>query len=110
MARIIREDYLQQNGYSPYDRYCPFYKTVWMLRNIVTFYNLARKAVDNTSGEHRITWSLIRQKFGGKDGLLHRLSSQKFKDPADGEDTLRAYFAQLKDDIEQGFATLDDAR
>jgi len=28
VARVIREDFLQQNGYSPYDRYCPFYKTV----------------------------------------------------------------------------------
>lgn len=79
VARILRDDYLQQNGYSTYDRYCPFYKTVWMLRNMVTFYTLARRAVDNTAAEHRITWNILRQKFGGAGGLLHRLSSQKFQ-------------------------------
>lgn len=28
IARLIKEDFLQQNGISEYDRYCPFYKTV----------------------------------------------------------------------------------
>lgn len=28
VARLIKEDFLQQNGISVYDRYCPFYKTV----------------------------------------------------------------------------------
>jgi V-type H+-transporting ATPase subunit A len=28
VARLIKEDFLQQNGLSTYDRYCPFYKTV----------------------------------------------------------------------------------
>lgn len=26
VAKIIKDDFLQQNGYSSYDRYCPFYK------------------------------------------------------------------------------------
>ena len=32
VARLIKDDFLQQNGYSPYDRYCPFYKTVGMMK------------------------------------------------------------------------------
>lgn len=28
VARFLKEDFLQQNGISTYDRYCPFYKTV----------------------------------------------------------------------------------
>ena len=43
VAKIIREDFLAQNGYSDWDRYCPFYKTVWMMRNLVDFYELGRK-------------------------------------------------------------------
>merc|ERR1719155_69685 len=27
-ARLIKEDYLQQNGFSKYDKFCPFYKSV----------------------------------------------------------------------------------
>merc|ERR1712137_771417 len=25
VAKLLKDDFLQQNGYSPYDRYCPFY-------------------------------------------------------------------------------------
>lgn len=28
VARIIRDDFLQQNGFTEYDKKCPFYKTV----------------------------------------------------------------------------------
>ena len=49
VARLLKDDFLQQNGYSPYDRYCPFYKTVGMLRNIVAFYDLSRHAVETTA-------------------------------------------------------------
>jgi V-type H+-transporting ATPase subunit A len=32
VAKVIREDFLQQNGFSVYDRFCPTYKTSGMLR------------------------------------------------------------------------------
>ena len=35
VARLIKEDFLQQNGISVYDRYCPFYKTVSRPRSSV---------------------------------------------------------------------------
>merc|ERR1712165_497144 len=47
VAKLLKDDFLQQNGYSPYDKYCPFYKTVGMLRNIVAFYDLARHSRNN---------------------------------------------------------------
>lgn len=34
VAKPIKNDFLQQNGYTPYDRFCPFYKTVGMLKNM----------------------------------------------------------------------------
>merc|ERR1719269_11103 len=34
VTKIIKDDYLQQNGFSDYDRVCPFYKSVWMMKNI----------------------------------------------------------------------------
>ena len=56
VAKLIKDDFLQQNGYTPYDRYCPFYKTVGMLSNIVAFYNLARQAVEHTAqSDNKIT-------------------------------------------------------
>eukprot|EP00698_Gefionella_okellyi_P004118 TRINITY_DN13858_c0_g1_i1.p1 TRINITY_DN13858_c0_g1~~TRINITY_DN13858_c0_g1_i1.p1 ORF type:complete len:633 (+),score=142.77 TRINITY_DN13858_c0_g1_i1:33-1931(+) len=107
VARIIRDDYLQQNSYTPYDRYCPFYKTTWMLRNIITFYEEAQRKVEDTSQDHRITWNILRQKFGGPGGLLHKLSSQKFKDPAEGEDKVRQQFKDLHEEIIAAFRNIE---
>lgn len=42
--RYIKEDYLQQNSFTKYDKYCPFYKSVEMMRNIATFHRLATGA------------------------------------------------------------------
>lgn len=30
-------------GCDRYDKFCPFYKSVWMMRNIIHFYNLANQ-------------------------------------------------------------------
>merc|ERR1711939_355462 len=32
VATLLKEDFLQQNGYSDYDQYCPLWKTAWMMR------------------------------------------------------------------------------
>ena len=77
VARLIKEDYLQQNGYSAYDRFCPFYKTSGMLRNIIGFYDMARHAVETTAqSENKITWNVIREAMGD---IMYQLSSMKFK-------------------------------
>lgn len=39
---------MQQNGISEYDRYCPFYKTAGMLKNFVSFYDQAQRAVETS--------------------------------------------------------------
>jgi V-type H+-transporting ATPase subunit A len=49
VAKLLKEDFLQQNSYTAYDRFCPFYKTSGMLRNLITFYELARHVVDSTA-------------------------------------------------------------
>ncbi len=45
-ARIIREDFLQQNAYHEVDTYCPHKKQYEMLRIMLKFYHLMRKAVE----------------------------------------------------------------
>ena len=76
IAKLIKEDFLQQNGYTPYDRYCPFYKTVGMLNNIITFYNLAQQAVEKTAqADNKITWGAIRENCGDE---LYKLTRMKF--------------------------------
>lgn len=42
----VKDDFLQQNGISEYDRYCPFYKTSGMLKNFVAFYDGSQRAIE----------------------------------------------------------------
>jgi V-type H+-transporting ATPase subunit A len=57
VAKLLKDDFLQQNGYSAYDRYCPFYKTVGMVKNFMVFFDLAQHAVESTAAmEHKVTW------------------------------------------------------
>jgi vacuolar-type H+-ATPase catalytic subunit A/Vma1 len=60
VAKIIREDFLAQNAYSPYDPCCPFYKSVWMLKNMILFYTLALKSVELSGNDRKITLSAIK--------------------------------------------------
>lgn len=105
IAKIIRDDFLQQNGFTPYDRYCPFYKTVSMLRCLIHFHDAAQKAVESTGQEKKITWSHIKQELSG---LIYKVTSMKFEDPADGEAVLRQRFAELDALIETSFRNLED--
>lgn len=107
VAKLIKDDFLQQNGYTPYDRFCPFYKTVGMLSNMIAFYDMARSAVENTAqSDNKITWSIIRENMGE---ILYKLSSMKFKDPMkDGEAKIKADYAQLLEDMQNAFRSLED--
>ncbi|PSS07234.1 V-type proton ATPase catalytic subunit A like [Actinidia chinensis var. chinensis] len=106
-AKLLREDYLAQNAFTPYDKFCPFYKSVWMMRNIVHFYTLANQAVERGAGMdgQKITYSLIKHRLGD---LFYRLVSQKFEDPAEGEEALVAKFKKLNEDLTAGFRNLED--
>ncbi|KAJ3415968.1 H(+)-transporting V1 sector ATPase subunit A [Chytridiales sp. JEL 0842] len=103
IAKIIKEDFLQQNGYSNYDRYCPFFKTVGMLRNMMFFYDQATRTVEASSNQ--ITWAKIRENMGD---MLYKLSSMKFEDPLDGETVVRDRYMKLYNEIEQRFRALSD--
>jgi len=107
VAKLLKDDFLQQNGYSSYDKYCPFYKTVGMLRNIVAFYDLARHSVESTSqSENKITWNVIREAMGN---IIYQLSSMKFKDPVkDGEAKIKADYEELLESMTSAFRNLED--
>ena len=107
VAKLVKDDFLQQNGYSPYDRYCPFYKTVGMLKNMMAFYDFARHAVESTAqSDNKITWAIIRDHMGD---LLYELSSMKFKDPVkDGEEKIKKEYEDLHERLQTAFRNLED--
>ena len=53
-ARIIREDFLQQNAYHEVDTYCPYKKQYEMLRIMLKFYHLMREAVEGGADVERL--------------------------------------------------------
>jgi len=107
VAKLLKDDFLQQNGYTPYDRFCPFYKTVGMLRNMIGFYDMARHAVESTAqSDNKITWATIRESMSQ---ILYQLSSMKFKDPVrDGEAKIKHDFDELHEQMQQAFRNLED--
>jgi len=108
VAKLIKDDFLQQNGYSSYDRYCPFYKTVGMLTNICAFYDAARHSVETTAhSDNKITWAIIREQMG--DNIIYQLSSMKFKDPVkDGKEKIMNDYKDLYEHMQQAFRNLEE--
>jgi len=105
VARIIKDDFLQQNGYSTYDRFCPFWKTVWMMKNIVLFNNLAQKAVERSTADKKITWAMVKNAM---NDLIYKICTMKFQDPAEGEETGSRNFRTLNEQIAAAFRDFTD--
>merc|ERR1719383_88576 len=107
VAKLLKDDFLQQNGYSPYDRYCPFYKTVGMLKNMIAFYDLARHSVESTAqSDNKITWNVIKEAMRN---TMYQLTSMKFKDPVkDGEAKIKADYDELYENMQTAFRNLEE--
>ena len=50
-ARVIREDFLQQNAYHEVDTFCPYKKQYEMLRIMIKFYHLMKEAIEKVPFE-----------------------------------------------------------
>jgi V-type H+-transporting ATPase subunit A len=105
IARIIRDDFLQQNGFSKHDYYCPFYKTIWMMKNIVLYYNLAQQILEEAPPNTKITWNQIKEHTGTEKDALSRM---KFMKPIDGEERIVIGMKELQEDIQNKFRTFYD--
>eukprot|EP00891_Asterochloris_glomerata_P006726 jgi/Astpho2/6726/fgenesh1_pm.00102_%23_9_t len=109
-ARFLKDDFLQQNSFTKFDKYCPFYKSVGMMRNITTFHNLATQAVERTasggSEGKKITFNIIKQRLGN---LMYKVTSQKFEDPADGEEAIRSKLKELNNELINSFRELEES-
>ena len=80
VATLIKEDFLQQNGYSDYDQFCPLWKTEWMMKNMMAFHDEAQKAV---SQGH--SWPKVRD---ATSEIQSQLRSMKFELPSEGQEAI----------------------
>jgi len=97
--------FLQQNGFSTYDKFCPFYKTIWMMRNFVTYYNSAQNILENAPSDQKVTWNQLRE-FTMEE--KERLSQMKFEEPTKGEEHCQTVYKQLNDDITHKFKSFNE--
>jgi len=99
VAKVIREDFLQQNGFTEYDYTCPMVKCSGMMRCIVKFYELAMKTV-RTQGDSKITWGKIKHNLKDQYTSLTRM---KFIIPSLDESEIKARLDKTLADIVKGF-------
>jgi len=105
IARLLRDDFLQQNGFSSYDQFCPFFKTVGMLRNFVAYYDLAQQALEQAPADAKLTWNQIKSQ---STDAVKKLERMKFLEPSDGEEKVTAALKELNDEIHSVFRTLNE--
>lgn len=82
VAQLLKEDFLQQNGYSDYDQFCPIWKTEWMMKAMMGFHDEAQKVI--SQGQ---SWNKVRE---ATSDLQSQLRSMKFELPSDGEEAVVA--------------------
>nr|GAT57572.1 TFP1p-H+-ATPase V1 domain 69 kDa catalytic subunit [Mycena chlorophos] len=100
VARMLKDDFLQQNGMSEYDKMCPFYKTSGMLKCFVGFHDAAIRAVSQSQGD--ITYAKIKD---SASDLMFKLSQMKFESPSQGKEPivekLDALYSEIQDKFRQ---------
>ncbi|KAF8636543.1 hypothetical protein AX17_003355 [Amanita inopinata Kibby_2008] len=99
VARMLKDDFLQQNGMSEYDRYCPFYKTSGMLRNFVGYHEAAQRAVAQSD----LTFSRIKDTTSD---IVFKLSQMKFESPSQGKENVKQKLDGLYAEIQDKFRQL----
>ncbi len=78
VATLLKEDFLQQNGYSEYDQFCPMWKTFWMMKCMMGFHDESQKAI--SQGQ---SWAKVRESTAE---IQKGLRDMKFELPGDGEE------------------------
>merc|ERR1711907_162972 len=103
-TRIIREDYLAQNAYTDYDKFCPFEKSVGMMNCLMKFYDQALRVIENQSEENKMSWSQIREQV---IGVFNKLPEMKFLMPTENTpEQITQYYLNFEEEIVAAFAEL----
>merc|ERR1712083_228804 len=103
VAKIIREDFLQQNGFSDYDFFCPLAKTIGMMKVIVGFHEVAQKTILESTGDHKIGWYTI---YTAMKDLIKKITDMKFEMPRQAPEHYKKTFVALYEEVMTAFRNL----
>merc|ERR1712050_579408 len=107
VAKTIREDFLQQNGFTDYDFFCPLAKTIGMMKVIVSFHEAAQKTMSEFTGDQKITWGTIAVAM---KGLIKKMTDMKFEMPRQSDEHFKKTFLALYDEVITAFRNLAEDR
>ena len=105
VAKIIREDFLQQNAFTDYDFTCPLVKSVGMLKCIMAFYDHCQKAIADSPADAKVTWATIKV---AQASIIQKVVDTKFVEPKEQPEKIKAHYDELVAEIEASFAAMLD--
>ncbi|OAA43427.1 vacuolar ATP synthase catalytic subunit A [Beauveria brongniartii RCEF 3172] len=100
IAGLVKEDFLQQNGYSDYDQFCPIWKTEWMMKLMVGFHDEAQKVI--AQGQ---SWAKVRE---ATSDLQTQLRQLKFEQPSEGQEAISKKYEAIHQTMTDKFASVMD--
>jgi V-type H+-transporting ATPase subunit A len=103
VAKIIREDFLQQNAFSEWDYVCPLPKAVGMMRIIMQFFDTAMSAIRGKLAEKPFTWAVINTTL---KPIIIDITQMKFMEPKMSKAEMADKFAALGRRIEEAFQNM----
>ena len=80
VARMIREDFLQQSAYHEVDTYCMPVKAGLMLKTIIRFYELSQEMLNSGAGIDAIRSSPVVRKISRMKEIPHDTFEQRTKE------------------------------
>ncbi|MBA5942835.1 MAG: hypothetical protein H0M93_05920 [Methanophagales archaeon] len=90
VARMIREDFLQQNAYHEIDSFCSLEKQYLMAKIILQWYNYANDAIEQGIMVEQIEWMEIK-------GVIARM---KYMSAEELSDKYEEILQDMKDEFE----------
>jgi len=90
VGRILRQDFLQQNGFDPVDASCSMSKAYGMLQGMMKFYDVAKSALDEGATVDDIL----------KNPVVEKINRARYVP----EDEFAAYLAGIVQELDKGFA------
>jgi len=106
VSKIIKEEFLQQNAFSEWDFTCPLEKTAGMMRCIIHYFKLAKKAIVETSKTpNKIMYAYLANQTKPQ---FDKLKKMKFENPRKSKKEHMAYFEEFVSEIDNSFRKLTD--
>eukprot|EP00590_Aulacoseira_subarctica_P009671 CAMPEP_0172434136 /NCGR_PEP_ID=MMETSP1064-20121228/70470_1 /TAXON_ID=202472 /ORGANISM="Aulacoseira subarctica , Strain CCAP 1002/5" /LENGTH=622 /DNA_ID=CAMNT_0013182335 /DNA_START=42 /DNA_END=1910 /DNA_ORIENTATION=+ len=105
VAKLIREDFLQQNAFTEHDYTCPISKTIGMMGLIITFYDLCQKAIADSPADAKLTYAHIKTAL---NPTIQKVIESKFLDPKTAPAEIDRLYGLITDELHREFQALCD--